>query len=131
MSSNTWSHHIVLPPLPISAYQARAFVRQRLVDHGLMRLIDDVQLITSELATNAVLHTQEPFTVTLRREGPLVVLAIRDSSLLLPLPSPIQAMDTQGRGLVVVDSFSHDWGIDRRTGWAKSVWASFELTAEE
>jgi anti-sigma regulatory factor (Ser/Thr protein kinase) len=125
MSQTVWSHETRLSPDPRSAANARTFVSDRLTDHHLADLIDDVRLAASELATNAVLHARQPFTVNLRGDEHLVVLTVRDGSLLAPVQCLTQLLDTHGRGLAIVESLSHDWGVDRSNGTAKSVWASF------
>jgi anti-sigma regulatory factor (Ser/Thr protein kinase) len=130
MSLPTWSHQAVLSPHRLSAAQARALVSEVLRDHDLMYLIEDVKLVASELATNAVLHAGEPFTLTLRGDDDWVVLRVSDSSLLPPVRVAADGMATNGRGLAIVDSISHDWGVDHGNGAAKSVWASFQVTPE-
>jgi anti-sigma regulatory factor (Ser/Thr protein kinase) len=130
MSQTVWSHETVLPSDPFSAARAREFVCHRLTDHDLPHLIDDVRLVTSELATNAVIHAQQPFTVTLCGDECLVVLTVRDGSGSAPVHRSAQVMDTRGRGLSIVDSISHDWGVERSTASDKSVWASFEVTRD-
>ena len=127
MSQTVWSHETELSPDPRSAANARTFVSDRLTYHHLPDLIDDVRLAASELATNAVLHAQQSFTVNLRGDERLVVLTVRDGSRLAPVQCVTQLLDTHGRGLAIVASISHDWGIDRSSGAAKSVWASFEV----
>jgi len=41
-------------------------VSRHLLAHDLADMVDDLQLVVSELATNAMLHAQTPFTVSLR-----------------------------------------------------------------
>ncbi|MGW0495842.1 ATP-binding protein [Streptomyces sp. NPDC003007] len=51
-----------------SVSEARRFVRAAVEDWGLPELADPAELVTSELASNAVLHARHPsFRVTLRR----------------------------------------------------------------
>ena len=130
MSQFIWSQQALLPPDPASAATVREFVRQGLTDHDLPHLIDDVRLAASELATNAVLHARQPFTVSLRGDDCLVVLCVRDPCRRSPVQGAAEDTDTHGRGLAIVEALSHDWGVDRGTGTAKSVWASFEVTLD-
>ena len=60
-----WKHDLELTAHATSAARARCFVGQRLIEHELQYLADDVQLVVSELATNALTHARTPFTVTL------------------------------------------------------------------
>jgi len=122
-----WSHEIKLEATPISASEARAFVTQCLIEHRLLYLVDSVRLVASELATNALVHAQTAFTVTLSQPDGVVLLAVRDSSEALPVPGAARVMDTHGRGLEIVNLISHGWGMDPDEGGHKAVWASFAL----
>lgn len=60
-----WSHRTDLPAEPVSTSKARDFVCAHLAEHDLRHLVDDIRLVASELATNAMAHAQTPFSVTL------------------------------------------------------------------
>lgn len=119
-----WSHEAVLGADVRSVGLARAFVCRQLLAHDLSHLVDGVRLVISELATNAVLHARSPFTVTLSRTGELVLLVVRDGSAMGPMLEARDLMDQGGRGLVLVESLSYQWGARTDDG-SKSVWASF------
>ena len=124
-----WSYETLLAAEPGSAAKARAFVLQHLVEHRLLYLVDDVRLVVSELAANAVVHARTAFTV--RLEGGLrsVLLTVQDGSP-TPLPAwraPPQELAMTGRGLVIVNAVSQSWGVTGWEGDSKSVWASFEV----
>lgn len=122
-----WSCGAVLVATPASASIARDFVRRHLLEHGLPFLVDDVRLVVSELATNALRHAQTPFTVGLQGFAHSVVLTVHDWSprrLVLTEPSPLEM---SGRGLSIVARLSRDWGVcSDESGEGKSVWASFD-----
>ena len=59
-------------------------------------VVDDLLLVASELVTNAVRHAAGP-------------VALR--------------VDPGGWGLVIVRSLSESWGVTRRRGGGKTVWA--------
>lgn len=124
-----WSREAVLAADAGSAARARAFVVQQLVDHRLLYLVDEVRLVASELATNAVLHAQTEFTVRLDQRQDSVRLTVRDGSQTDPaLARGLPEMAISGRGLVIVNLISDAWGVDEGHGGdGKSVWASFEL----
>ena len=82
--------------------------------------------MTSELATNAMLHARTPFTVSLEQLVRIVLLTVEDGSPSTPEPVGARDMDTHGRGLFLVDHTSHDWGVRKGPEGTKSVWASFE-----
>lgn len=120
-----WSHGTTLEATPISASEARAFVSHHLIDYRLLYLVDPVQLVVSELATNALLHGQTPFVVTLSREDDTVRLTVRDDSDWVASRGSDQVLPVGGRGLGIVNVLSRDWGVIADMG-STTVWASFE-----
>ena len=128
MSKGSWSHATELAPVRASASAARDFVRLHLREHGLGALVDDVGLVVSELATNAVKHACTPFTVRLRGDGHCLLLTVHDSSREVAFERPPGSTSTGGRGLAIVDRLSHDWGVDHADEVEKSVWASFQTS---
>jgi anti-sigma regulatory factor (Ser/Thr protein kinase) len=120
-----WSHETILAAEPISAALAREFVCQHLVAHHLVHLVEDVRLVVSELATNAVAHARTEFVVTLASANGSVLLAIQDGSPSPPVRSAPDVMDMSGRGLMIVELVSQAWGTRTDAHGFKSVWASF------
>lgn len=129
MSSHAlgWSHQTTFDASPISASRTRAFVTEHLVDHRLLYLVDPVRLVASELATNALVHAQTAFSVTLESTDQTVLLTVRDQSPALPAPRIPGAMDLSGRGLEIVAMVTLDWGTNQDRAGAKAVWASFPI----
>jgi anti-sigma regulatory factor (Ser/Thr protein kinase) len=79
-----------------------------------------VRLLTSELATNAVVHTQSGFRVRVRSEPDVVrVEVVNDEpELLLAMREP---SEEGGRGLRLVEELSVGWGFES-TRDEKIVW---------
>ena len=127
MGTVWWAHHVELAAEAASVPKARLFVRGRLLEHGLAEIDDDVQLVVSELATNALNHARTPFTVTIRREASEVVLTVQDGSPTRPAVAKVEGTAAGGRGILIVDAVSHRWGTVEHPGAGKSVWASFPL----
>lgn len=124
-----WSHELELEGLPVSVAGARGFVTDVLTEHDLPSLVDDVQLVVSELATNALVHARTSFTVKLRTAlGPAVVLEVRDGSRTGPKLLASASLDITGRGVAIVNALSQAWGIDEFKGGGKSVWAVFSTS---
>ena len=73
--------------------------------HGLPYLVDDVRLVVSELAANAMVHAQTPFTVTLVEGDRSVLLTVRDGSPESPVQIAAKVMDTRG-GISIVSQIS-------------------------
>lgn len=125
-----WSDRAVFPAEPLSVARARAFVTQRLSAHGLAHLDDDVRLVVSELATNAVAHAATPFAVTVEASGTAVRVTVDDRSLDHPRVGTPDESALNGRGLLLVHRLSTQWGVSGPSDWgAKGVWATFERMA--
>lgn len=123
--ASSWSHEIVLPGEPVSVLRARRFVCLHLVDHRLWYLVDDVRLVASDLAANAVRHAHTPFTVILEQASESVLLTVQDGSPSRPVHLATGLLDTAGRGVSIVELVSQTWGVAEGHGEGKSVWASF------
>lgn len=120
-----WSHDTTLGATPISASGARKFVSRHLVDHRLTFLVEPVRLVVSELATNALVHAQTAFVVTLSREDATVRVTVTDTSPWILGRAPDHVLRADGRGLGIVKVLSREWGIITDVG-SKTVWATFE-----
>lgn len=125
VSVTDWSYATVLAADSRSAALARDFVRLHLIAHHLSHLVEDLRLVVSELATNAVAHAQTPFVVTLSSRNGIVLLVIQDGSTLAVVPHAPEAMDMSGRGMMIVELLSHEWGTSVDDRGHKSVWATF------
>jgi len=106
-----------------SPAQARRFVIDTLAAWGCVDRLDVAALIATELATNAVLHAQTDFTVTVSHapEG-TIRIAVRDASPVRPRPRRAGPFDGSGRGLPLVGALAAVWGTDPLPG-GKVVWA--------
>ena len=118
---------LTLPAEPASVPQARRFVCDSLTSLGAAPACGDAETLTSELATNAVIHARTPFTVEVSRDGQIVRICVLDTS-----PAPPRLRDygldaTTGRGMRLVASLAVDWGVQPQ-GRGKTVW--FELPAD-
>lgn len=125
-----WSHEIRFPGQRTSASKAREFVGQHLREHGLPELADDVQLVASELATNAVVHARTPFTLTLQlMTRQVLLLKVTDLAPSAPvLVAPVLHQDQAARhGMALVERVSRDWGVTGHADGSKSVWATFDM----
>ena len=88
-----------------------------------------MELVVSELATNAVRHARTPFTVSLHAFEQTLMLEVEDGSWTEPCQAVrAKLLDVHGRGLSIVSLLSRDWGVDPHPGGGKSVWAEFSLT---
>jgi len=103
--------------------QARHFVVDAVAAWGDWALLDDAALITTELATNAVLHARTGFTVVIsRRPDGTIRIAVRDASLMRPRPRLAGPFEGSGRGLRLVEALTNHWGADFLPD-GKTIWA--------
>ncbi|WP_208029708.1 ATP-binding protein [Rhabdothermincola sediminis] len=115
-------------PESVSVGQARAFVVSALGLAG--GTASTVALLTSELASNAVLHARTRFTITVERFADHVRVGVGDTHRGLPVFRGRQASDLDsGRGLVVVHGLARRWGM-QVDGDGKEVWFEVALPAE-
>ena len=110
-----------------AALRGRGAVRKLLNGDATATFVDDAMVATSELVTNAVLHTDGPIELCARFDRPRGWLRVEvsDSSKDPPRPRAGPARDqVGGLGLRVVAAVSSSWGsvFDEQ---GKTVW--FEL----
>ncbi len=123
-----WSHRTDLAAEASSASRARVFVSLHLLDHEMAHLVDDIQLVVSELATNAIVHARTPFTVTLGAFEGTVRLEVLDGSRAGPSLVVARSLHrSSGRGIALVHALSRDWGVTACPPGGKSVWAEFDI----
>ncbi|MPY50421.1 ATP-binding protein [Streptomyces sp. K1PN6] len=113
---------------------ARRHVRAVLTQWKLAALADDAELIMGELATNAVQHAKgvgEFFEVELRRRNGVLILEVSDSyEWQMPEKRDAAPDDVSGRGLVIVDCVSDNWGVRPRES-GKTVWAHLAINGRK
>lgn len=119
------SLRVDLPAEPASVGQARRFVRGVLDDWGLEELIDTATLLTSELATNAVLHARTGFAVVVSRSRNDLRVDVLDGSSVTPRTRQMSQTAATGRGVSMVAALADEWGATPKTrlhGFAKGVY---------
>ncbi|MFI9009159.1 ATP-binding protein [Actinosynnema sp. NPDC053489] len=84
--------------------------------------ITDAKLVVSELVTNAYEHGEHPLSLRLRRVRDLVRVEVTDLSPQVPVVGGSSVRVTRGRGMVLVDRLSRQWGAVRHAV-GKTVWA--------
>ncbi|GGP89146.1 SpoIIE family protein phosphatase [Streptomyces roseolilacinus] len=112
-----------LEPEDAAPSRARRLARRALARWGLEELNDSVELLVSEVVTNAVRYASRPVTLRLLRTETLRC-EVGDDSPQLPRQRRARDTDEGGRGLFLVNRLARRWGATRlSTG--KVVW--FEL----
>src|SRR5581483_9138889 len=119
-----------LPPELDSCSRARRFVVDLVHRWDRDHLSDAAALCATELATNAVLHSREPFILTIRTAGDdgvrIEVLDRAPEQLPITTPNEGSAVDltswgSSGRGMQIVASLAQRWGVFT-TEEAKTIW---------
>ncbi|MFP3987204.1 ATP-binding protein [Streptomyces sp. E11-3] len=105
--------------------EVRRAIRDLLRHWGRPGRSDIAELLTSEIVTNALVHTDAEAVVTATLSPRGLRVEVRDFVGHRPrLRVPNADDGTHGRGLVLVQSLADSWGV-RAHGVGKSVW--FEL----
>ncbi|MBJ3809639.1 ATP-binding protein [Streptomyces flavofungini] len=108
--------------------EVRGALRELLRHWGRPGRAETAELLTSELVTNALVHTDREAILTATLGPRRLRVEVRDFVGRCPRPRvPENAEDTHGRGLLLVQSLADTWGV-RVHGVGKVVW--FELDAE-
>ncbi|MFK8907118.1 SpoIIE family protein phosphatase [Streptomyces sp. YS-3] len=112
-----------LDPEDSAPGRARRLARRALDRWGLEELTDSVELLVSEVVTNAVRYAERPVTLRLLRTD-VLRCEVGDDSPQLPRQRRARDTDEGGRGLFLVNRLARRWGATRLSG-GKVVW--FEL----
>ncbi len=83
----------------------------------------NLPLLVSELVTNACVHGADPVTLHLEIGHTKARVEVEDSIPEWPNVQSPSARDPGGRGLVIVESLSHMWGVENKVTGGKVVWA--------
>lgn len=132
MDTPALTRQIDLTARPESAGLARRFAHACLVAWQLDRLTDDVDLVVSELVTNALLHARSegrrsaPIRLEVLCEPQSLTCRVIDGSIAPPTQESVGDTAENGRGLLLVDILAAQWG------WfsgpeGKAVWARFDV----
>jgi anti-sigma regulatory factor (Ser/Thr protein kinase) len=132
--------YLELGALPGAVPCARSHARQVLWEWGLDALGETVALIVSELVTNAVQASEgligsryagrwtpgvPPVRLWLGSDRQCIVILVWDGNHLAPKLQEAELDAESGRGLLLVESLSADWGLyTPESSSGKVVWAA-------
>lgn len=113
-----------------SVPKARALLRAKLGEwRAIQSCFEEGELVLSELVTNAV-RVPVPgdrlvgVHIACRGRGELLRLEVSDAGAGRPEVQRPGELDKGGRGLLLVQTLAHRWGVDERpAGIGKTVWA--------
>ncbi|PRY10842.1 ATP-binding SpoIIE family protein phosphatase [Kineococcus rhizosphaerae] len=120
-----------LPPDIRAVAAAREFLRDRLTAWSTDELLDEAELVLSELVTNALVHTGGGAGLALRFDGAhrRLTISVEDSSTRSPHERAMSPDALGGRGLGIVEAVADAWGV--RVGeQGKTVWADLAVEAD-
>ncbi len=119
----------LLTPHPTSVGAARRFVRDVLMSRRVADgVVSTVELLTSEVVTNAILHTESAPELVVAVAESRVRIEVHDGSSAVPVVLQPDPYAQSGRGMTIVDRLACAWGVEHvPTG--KRVWFEVPFTA--
>ena len=116
---------------PAAAGEARRRVRAAIRSSQLPVDHDAALLLTSELVTNAVRHEAgQAVMLVITCSGSRLRVDVHDTSRSLPAVAGVSADAETGRGLLLVETLSDEWGF-YRTLAGKAVYFTLVLQADQ
>lgn len=117
-----------LGALPSAVPCARYHCRQVLWEWRLTGLAHSAELLVSELVTNAITASRSagsdfPVRLWLLSDAVQVLIVVWDASPHLPARVDVSAEAEAGRGLLLVEMISDQWGTCATPPCGKTVWA--------
>jgi anti-sigma regulatory factor (Ser/Thr protein kinase) len=118
-----------LGALPGAVSCGRLHLKHRAREWGLAHLVDDAEVVVSELLTNAVIasttYSGPIKTISLRlyTDGSALLIEVTDWSLEVPCKKEVDVEAIGARGLVLIDALSSQWGYYFTSTNRKVVWA--------
>jgi anti-sigma regulatory factor (Ser/Thr protein kinase) len=127
------SANLELVPVVRAPRAARAFVAETLAAWDIQaEEIEAVQLVVSELVTNALLHAPESHKIGVELfwdENGVRVKVSDESSNEPTRRGPDLSLREEGRGVQLVDALADRWGTERRGRDGKTVWCEVRTEA--
>ena len=103
----------------------RRCVREQLEGWGIVKS-DDLELLVSEVVTNAVRHASSGGELSLEASPTGFRVEVSDRGSGSPRMRAVEPTEPSGRGLLVVDAIADAWGVNSEaSGLGHTVW--FEL----
>ena len=84
-------------------------------------VVETVELLTSELVTNVVLHARSSPELVVSLDDGVVRVEVWDSTASPPIRRPPDAQSASGRGINIVAELAAEWGVEKIPD-GKRVW---------
>jgi anti-sigma regulatory factor (Ser/Thr protein kinase) len=108
------------PAVASSVAGARGFAVQALAEIP-ADVVEDIRLMVSELASNAIEHAMTRFHLAIHRSRHEIRVEVTDSGGGTPAMRTPGSDAVNGRGLQIVNTVSTHWGVEQESE-AKTVW---------
>lgn len=92
-------------------------------------MIDTVELLASEIVTNAVVHVGAGSELVIRLSDEMVRVEVTDHDDQIPEVRTPGGDSTHGRGLVILSAVADAWGVDAVPDTGKTVWFELQIDA--
>ncbi|GAB1690234.1 ATP-binding protein [Krasilnikovia sp. M28-CT-15] len=116
------------PAAPEATAASRRLVVRACHQWDVLDVMDDAQLVVSELTANAVEHGRGDVIVSVDLRDTTLTIAVRDENPAPPAPRESDPgrhpLRDRGRGLVIIERVSTGWGSLPRHPAGKTVWAT-------
>ncbi len=117
-------YRLPLPPHKIASRQAHTVLKWALTDWSAgSEVVDNTRVVLGELVTNALTHSTDVFTLALHLTDELIVIEVWDSNDATPEVELPHELAINGRGMLLVNALSKEWGVRHEKDGGKTVWA--------
>jgi serine/threonine-protein kinase RsbW len=123
-----------MPHTAVAVSPARRRIRAELADLGLAdEVLDDVEVVVSELLGNSVRHARPIaggiLLLTWKVNAEDLVIKVTDGGGGRGVEQrELAPMADSGRGLQIVERLSRSWGVADHAGGLRTVWATLPLS---
>ncbi len=114
------------PAVASSAAAARNLAAQAVADIP-ADAVEEIRLMVSELASNAIEHAMTGFRLRIHRSRQEIRVEVTDGGGGTPAMRSPGRDAPKGRGLQIVNVLSTHWGVERESDSAKTVWFTLEF----
>lgn len=127
-----WRASVDIPATSNGPAAARRVVHALLPAWGLGVLVDDAELVVSELVTNAYLHApgSDSFELELVRRANGVRIVLADGASVRPIIAELRHDRPTGRGMAIIAELATSWGSEEHHG-GKRVWVDLDLDLDD
>jgi CheY-like chemotaxis protein len=127
LSRLSWRRHetacLELGPDTSEVILARRFLAEQCTAWGCSDLVEDAELVVSELVTNALIHGGSRCELRVGLSDAALRVQVVDEGEGMPDPMAARQGDEHGRGLLLVSVLCEAWGVEALPGGGKIVWA--------